>query len=235
MKILTIIALASCLLFSCDIHDDWKCEGNCNTGYGVKKWRDGGYEKGYWRNGSLYGKGEEFFGATSSFAGDKYVGNFDNGYSGYGVYYGKKLDFIHKGNWKNGKSDGYSEGTFGPNADKPGWSYKGNWENGKKSGYGELYMGTVGSHAGIKYFGNWLNDKMDGLGTYAWPDSSKYIGHFSNDLFDGKARFTFSDGMIYMGIWHEGYNADFLNVLKQHSQKAKDRDSILLKYFYSKE
>lgn len=224
------------ILSSCINTSGVSCDGNCYSGYGTKKWTDGGYMKGHWRDGNFYGQGVEYFGSTSQFAGDTYIGGFNRtGYDGYGTYYGKRLDFIHKGYWKNGKPDGYGEAIFGPHSSNPKWSYKGYWKDGEKSGFGTLYKGTVGSYAGISFVGYWLNGKIEGTGTYTWPDGSRYEGHFSNDLFDGEAVFIFKDGMKFQGNWHGGNNADFLKVLDQDSKLNKDQDSILIKFFYRKD
>jgi hypothetical protein len=224
------------LLMSCLHRPGVHCDGDCYAGYGTKKWEDGGYKKGHWHNGKLYGQGVQFLGATTDFAGDTYIGGFNEDcYDGYGTYYGKRLGFIHKGYYKNGKPNGYGEGIFGSHSTNPGWGYKGDYKDGIKSGYGELYTGTVGSSAGIRYVGYWLNDKMEGTGTYSWSDGSKYEGHFANDYFDGKAVFTFKDGLCFQGVWHEGYNPDFLKLLEKDSKLSKDKDSVLIKYFYRKE
>jgi len=225
-----LLALAT--LSGCYIPGDGiVCDGNCTNGYGVKSWPDGTYEKGNWRDGQLYGFGVQFFGTKSEFAGDRYVGNFDNGYHGYGVYYGKKLDFVYKGNWLNWKTEGHGFAKFGPNAACPGWQYDGEYKQGKKSGYGVAYMGTRGPHAGITYAGSWFDDGMLGNGKYYWPDGSRYEGSFSNGVFDGNGTLIFNDGAKYVGVWTHGTSATFLKVLRWHSTVAKNRDTVLMKYF----
>lgn len=85
-----------------------ECDGNCYTGFGIKKWRDGGSLKGNCKNGESVGYHKEFFGATSEFAGDSYTGEFgEGGYNGYGTYYSKRSDGIYVGYWKKGKPNGY--------------------------------------------------------------------------------------------------------------------------------
>jgi hypothetical protein len=231
MKALTLLFLILFTLISCTNSKKPVCIGNCFTGYGIKNYNDGGYEKGNWRNGKLYGIAKQFFGSSSKYAGDNYVGNFNEGYTGYGIYYGKKLDFLYKGYWKHGVPDGYGESLFGANSSNPGWSYKGKWKDGQKNGYGILYMGTVGSHSGIRYIGYWVNDKMEGQGKYYWPDGSIYEGHFVNDYFDGKATFIFSDGYKFIGDWHQGNSSDFQKILALHTKKAKNGDSVINKFF----
>jgi hypothetical protein len=234
MKTLSFLTLFTLTLFiftSCNYLQKPECDGNCVSGYGIKMHIDGGYEKGNWHNSKLRGFGKQFFGSSSKYAGDSYIGWFNKGYNGYGVYYGKKLGFIYKGYWKNGAPDGYGESVFGHDSSNPGWSYKGEWKDGKQNGYGILYMGTVGIRAGVKYVGYWVNDNMEGPGKYYWPDGSVYDGHFANDLFDGKATFTFSDGYKFIGDWHQGYSSDFKKILAWHTKQIKSGDSTLNKFF----
>ncbi len=91
MRKLTVLnsALAlTLLLANCKPEKNWTCvEGNCDNGFGKRLWKDGGYEKGKWENGKLNGEGYQFFGKTSNFAGDTYIGEFkDNKYNGKGTY-----------------------------------------------------------------------------------------------------------------------------------------------------
>ena len=190
--------------------------------------------KGNWKNGELYGEATQRLGDSTKFPGDIYVGNFNHGYDGYGTYYGKVGDFVHKGYWKNGKPDGYGESRFGSHSTNPNWSYKGEWKAGKRTGYGTMFMGTVGARAGITYIGYWLNDNMHGAGKYIWPDGSVYDGHFADDYFDGKATFTFSDGSRYIGEWYHGNSPGFLKVLDWDSKHVRNKDSILTKFFLGK-
>ncbi len=214
-----VIVLSIWLLSSCKHRVTWTCRGNCKTGYGTKEWSDGSYERGTWRNGVQYGEGKQYLGYSTKYSGDIYIGNFDHGYDGYGTYYGKRLDFVHKGYWSHGKPNGYGESIFGKNSDNPGWSYKGNWKNGVKSGYGELYMGTVGSHAGVTYKGNWVNNDRNGAGIYIFADSSEYIGQSLNDMFEGEATFVFYDGLTLKGKWHKGYSTVVSQFIKKHKDK----------------
>jgi hypothetical protein len=208
------------------------CDGNCSNGYGVERWSDGGYQNGNWKNGKMVGYGKQHFGYNSKFAGDTYIGGFDtNGYEGYGVYYGKRQNFIDIGYWKNGKPDGYGIARFGEYSLSPNRSYEGWWKNGVFDGYGILHTGTKGSNSNIKYVGYWLNGLMDGNGIYYWSDGSRYVGHFSNDLFDGDAAFILSDGLTCKSTWHGGRNPDFMNFIAKDDIATKGKDSVLIDYF----
>ena len=185
-RILTVI-LFIMLGFSnirCKMHNTVECQGNCYTGFGTRIWSDGGYLKGNWKEGEMYGYGKQFFGSTSQFAGDMYVGQFgEGGYNGYGTYYSKKVDGSQVGYWKRGKPDGYSKLTFNVHSNKPEKFYEGGWKEGKYDGLGELnYKDSTGKE---KY---------------------RYVGDFSNGLFDGKGVFYFADGAKYEGVWIQGHS-----------------------------
>jgi len=221
MKQLIVIVLALCLTgcfvpVSFFIHDNPSCDGNCENGFGTKKWDDGGYMMGHWRNGNLHGFGYQFFGTTSNFAGDRYVGSFDNeGYAGYGVYYSKRQDFFHKGYWANAKPNGYSKLTLGPKSDDPNRTYEGGWKDGRYNGYGVLCFGDSGKLAHCKYMGNYADGKMHGFGTFYWPNGFKYEGHWKDGDFDGSGTFTFNKYVRIKGHWKSGYDPDFLFFLNE--------------------
>ena len=109
------ILLLLIVLTGCTSSNSWKCiKGNCQTGYGERVWADGGYEKGFWVNGKLFGSGNQFFGTTSEFSGDTYSGIFINDkYEGSGTYYSSKEDVKYVGEWKDGKMDGKGIMAFG--------------------------------------------------------------------------------------------------------------------------
>jgi hypothetical protein len=221
MKCLPLYTLVF-LLYSCDHIKDPICDGNCINGYGVMKWRDGGYEKGNWQNGWLYGHGVEYFGYTSHFSGDSYVGNFDHGYDGEGSYTDVKDDVIHIGQWKHGVPNGYGKSIFGVDNPHPHQSFEGEWKDGKKNGYGIFYFGDQGENAKERYTGYWKNDLMDGTGIYYFVNGARYIGHFSNDVEDGNGTVIFSDGSKYKGHWVNGRSNDFDKLLadrKRHGLK----------------
>ena len=99
----TFIVLIFSLSVSCKKKNPVCSEGNCENGYGVKAYLDGGYEKGEWLNGELNGQGEQFFGTSSDFSGDSYVGMFKNGrYHGSGLYEDVSEGFVYDGTWNNG-------------------------------------------------------------------------------------------------------------------------------------
>jgi len=217
MKNLVVILLLLVTL-GCNKPIDWTCNGNCENGYGIKQWKDGGYIKGHWKDGKIYGQGNEFFGSTSKFAGDTYVGNFNDGYDGYGVYYDKSEDAIHKGQWKNGKPNGYGVSIFGPKADDPYRYYAGQWKNGVYDGFGIFYFSTNDGTAKFKYVGNWKNGNKEGHGIIYFQDGSRYDGNWKNDEWDGNGTYIFKDGSKYNGHWNANYDPNFEGIKKAHAK-----------------
>ena len=132
------------VLFSCQRNNTWECEGDCWNGTGIKTYRDGGIEKGTWKDGELIGQGYEFFGRSSDFAGDYYEGEFDKGYNGYGKYYDASEDFTYVGYWKNGIANGKGKFTCGPESKYPNRYYEGEWKDGKRYGFGIKFWGESG-------------------------------------------------------------------------------------------
>lgn len=173
------------ILTSCQSGNTWECEGDCNNGYGIKKWKDGGIERGTWKNGELTGRGYQLFGKNSEFAGDNYQGEFLHGYHGYGKYTDVSEDATYIGFFKNGKHDGKGKLTFGRNSSSPNSYYDGDWKNGMPNGYG------------VKF----------------WPDQGTYIGSWENGDQHGEGIFIFLNGDTLRGLWFQGYCKD-LAVLK---------------------
>jgi hypothetical protein len=230
--ILFLLSVTLVLLMSQCNYNKNGCDGNCSSGYGNKWQSDGSYQNGHWKNGKMIGYGKQYFGYNSKFAGDYYVGEFDNNlYNGYGAYYGKRINFIHVGYWKDSKPNGYGVVRFGEHSIAPNGYYKGWWKDGLHNGYGVIYTGTKGLNPNIRYCGNWLNGFVEGIGVYYWSDGSRYEGHFSNDLFDGTARFIFSDGLTIVSTWQGGHNPNIMRILGKHNIETKGKDSVLINYF----
>ncbi len=183
----------------------WECEGDCFNGEGIKRWKDGGVEKGNWKNGELIGFGYQYFGKTSEFAGDSYEGEFLDVYHGYGKYTDVSEDAVYTGEWENGKADGKGKVIFGKNSKHPYGYYDGEWKNGKRHGYGIKYWGESGQWANNKYEGEWKDDVMDGHGRCDWADGGYYIGEWENGEQHGKGTYTFPDGEKLESTWEKGY------------------------------
>ena len=198
--ILISLVLGFCL--SCNTNKV-ECYGNCYTGFGEKKWSDGGHDKGNWKEGEMVGYGEQYFGSTSEFAGDTYAGQFgEGGYNGYGKYYSKKSDGLLVGYWKKGKPNGYGKSTLKIHSPNPLVYYEGNWKDGKPGGFGKMNFDN--GKIKYKYEGDFVDGLFDGMGDFYPPDGTHYKGHFTRGFKDGEGVIYFNEGKIiyaYKGTW----------------------------------
>jgi hypothetical protein len=194
------------LLISCNPSNSWKCiNGNCENGYGERLWEDGGYEKGFWAGGKLFGPGNQFFGTTSKFSGDTYSGQFiSNDYFGSGTYYQRSADTEYAGEWKDGKPDGKGIITFGEKSEFPGKYYDGLWKEGEKNGYGIMFFGRTGKFANCKYTGEWKDNEMNGAGKFEWAEGNYYEGPWKNNEQEGYGVYVFKNKEVFRGFWKGG-------------------------------
>jgi len=213
-------------LFGCQHNKQWVCKGNCDNGFGDQQWKDGSYAIGHWINSKLSGSGEKFFGTSSEFVGDKYIGEFKNdNFDGHGMYFDSSEDSRHTGEFKNGIPNGYGVTQFGPRAKYPNSHYEGQYKNGIYEGFGKLSFGTTGAYAGNKYVGYFINGKFGGQGKYSWPGIGYYAGAFKDNYREGKGTFVFEDGTVFNGVWVDDYNAEFSKLLKLHKPPIKSPDT----------
>lgn len=126
-----------------------------------------------------------------------------------------------KGEWKNGKKNGYGVQTW-----QNGSKYEGDWIDGKQHGHGVLWniysskifksysgswknglkegMGVHFSKNGERYEGQWIADKRNGHGSYFWKDGGVYVGEWLDDSMSGFGTMTKGNGDIYEGEWLNG-------------------------------
>ena len=231
----------------------WKDGSQDGTGTLAKV--DGTKQSGKWEKGSfigessqsnsslassskcIFGTCENGFGiftwAEGDWAGDKYVGEWKDGYmSGQGYYYwhsGSK----YIGGWEMGKQSGYgtqiySDGTKSIGLFKEGrlsgtnYSTAGCISGNCTDGYGvwifdggDKYEGYWNSGKisgkgvyiypeGMMYDGNYDNGKRNGYGTYTWADGSKHTGNWKDDKQDGSGIYVKADGTEKKGYWEAG-------------------------------
>ena len=110
------------------------CIGNCENGQGTYTW-----------------------GKDSEWAGDEYVGA-----------------------WQNGKRNGQGTLTW---AD--GDRYVGEYKDNKKNGLGTYTWGKDSEWAGEEYVGEWKDDKRNGLGTHTWADGTTRTGIWESNVYFG--------------------------------------------------
>ena len=95
--------------------------------------------------------------------------------NGYGEFKDSEDGSTYKGNWKDGKKNGYGEVKWDGGGD-----YKGNWKDGEENGYGVKTWSD-----GSIYNGNWEEGTWGGKGTYTNPSGCKFYGEWDNNRLNG--------------------------------------------------
>ncbi|MBI5219692.1 MAG: caspase family protein [Bacteroidia bacterium] len=163
------------------------------------------------QTGCIYGNCTDGYGVYVWTSGDKFIGEWKNGYrDGWGVYY-----FIsgitYVGGFKSNKLDGYG---FCKWAD--GEKYIGDWKNGGRTG-----QGTYWYKDGTKKSGRFENDVFssaeaktgcisgdcdNGWGVYIWGYDSqwageKYDGYWLGSAMSGYGTYYYASGAKYVGAF----------------------------------
>ena len=136
-------------------------------------------------NGLRHGKGTVYYKKNGKI---KYKGDFVNGkYEGFGELYDENGTLQCKGNFKNGKCEEdiklyYYNGII---------NYEGQFVNGLKHGKGKKYY----ENGKIQYEGYFINNKYEGIGKLFYKNGEiKYEGTFKNGKFDeGKGKEYYDD------------------------------------------
>jgi len=160
--------------------------GDCENGYGTFVWAAG-----------------------TDWAGDKYVGDWKDGYRhGQGTYY-YASGMTYRGTYVYNQMEGYGTFTW---EDKQ--RYEGEWKASKQHGQGTHYFTD-----GTKWTGQWENgefkdekkeevktgcisgDCTNGYGVYAFESGEKYEGNWSSDKRNGQGTNYYASGSVYTGQW----------------------------------
>ena len=193
------------------IEDDCCLSGNCQNGWGTRKFGGNVYE-GFWKDGLKDG-----FGTYKWNDGSKYSGNWTvDKMSGLGHFFkGDTYEIV--GEFKNNKFDGfaiikdnekisyviYKEGILEKEINLTSNSDG----TGCKSGNCKDGIGLYRWESGNVFLGKWKNGKQF-FGVTIFSDGSVYIGNIDeNGNLTNIGEYTFSSGNIYFGEWKNGvYN-----------------------------
>ncbi len=182
--------------------------------YGIMSYSNNDVYKGYLKNGKKHGQG-----TLTYSSGDVYDGSWNedvrDGYGNYIHVTGEKLC----GSWSNDKFvQGYVVVKFSSDGKQSG-NYKGDWVEGKADGYGELVAengnvykgywkkgekehGTLSCNNGDVYMGSFKNDLYHGSGEFR---NSEYVfnGKWKEGCKSGLGVSDYGDYTI-TGTWVNG-------------------------------
>jgi hypothetical protein len=141
--------------------------GDCISGEGQKKYRNGAIYKGTFQNGVFHGQGELILPSK-----DHYMGSFANGkrhgkgkytFAAGHVYQG---DFLFDQRSGNGLMQ-YNNGD----------NYDGSWLHDAEQG-----EGTYTFRNGSQFRGSFVNGKFDGIGLFIETNKNSYTGIWKNNI-----------------------------------------------------
>ena len=175
----------------------WIYKGQVNKqgnphGFGEKFYKNGIKEKGYWKEGELYGWCMKI--DTNKII---YIGPFyDNkGVTGLGEKFTWKKKVLYKGELIDGEKSGKGE------EDSSEGKFVGSFYHDKKNGKGKMMYKISGDI----YEGDYKNDLFDGQGHYIWKmTGQEYTGEYKNGLMHGKGLYEWSEGEFYRGNFVNG-------------------------------
>ena len=167
---------------------EWK--EDLKHGFGTQIWENGDKYEGQWTNG-FRSKGIMVFKD-----GSKYDGELLNGKKhGQGTQSGKKGEILYQGKWIEDVFVGAYNGTL---SDQDG-TYTGQINNQKKNGKGTMNY-SKGKDGLIKSEGDWENDKFI-QGTYYFEGGATISGIFTDSYKSGKGKITQNNGDTFEGSW----------------------------------
>lgn len=204
-------------------------KGDCNDGYGEKKWPSGNVAEGFFEKGKPYGPGliiyksgdqkfANFKDSWDNVEGFEYINykddraaQFINYKSKIGIYYDDKnnefweihLDTKTKILLKSNNDKyclvGNCQDGVGLYKYSNGATYFGTFKNGRRHGFGDLRFPS-----GQYYIGEFVYDLKEGLGTYVWKEDNHYTGEWKNDTYHGKGIMSYSKTNYQAGLWENG-------------------------------
>ena len=176
----------------------WIYKGQVNKrgdphGFGEKFYKNGIKEKGYWKEGELFGWCMKIDAINKNIFIGPFYGN--KGITGLGEKFSLKKKVVYKGEFIDGEKSG--KGEEESNEGK----FVGNFYHDKKNGKGKMIF----KNSGDIYEGNYKNDLFDGQGHYVWKmTGQEYTGEYKNGLMHGKGLYEWSEGEFYRGNFVNG-------------------------------
>ena len=161
-------------------------------GFGEKLFKNGIKQKGFWKNGQMYGWGEEIDNQGNIYIGPFY---YNEGITGKGEKFTFKKKILYKGEFVKGQKSGMGEENSNEG------KYMGNFYKDKKYGKGKM----IYKISGDIYEGDYKDDLFDGNGHYIWKTTGQeYKGEYKKGLMHGKGLYEWSEGEFYRGNFVNG-------------------------------
>ena len=175
----------------------WIYKGQVNSqgdphGFGEKIYKNGTKEKGYWKEGLLYGWSMKIDINKNIFIG-KFLEN--KGPNGLGEKFTLRKKVLYRGEFLDGEKSGKGE------EESSEGKFVGNFYHDKKNGKGKMIF----KNSGDVYEGDYKNDLFDGQGHYIWKlTGQEYTGEYKNGLMHGKGLLEWNEGEFYRGEFVNG-------------------------------
>ena len=175
----------------------WIYKGQVNKqgephGFGEKFYKNGTKEKGYWKEGSLFGWCMKIDTKKNIFIGRFYE---NKGPNGLGEKFTLRKKVLYKGEFLDGEKSGKGE------EESSEGKFVGNFYHDKKNGKGKMIF----KNSGDIYEGDYKNDLFDGQGHYIWKlTGQEYTGEYKNGLMHGKGLYEWNEGEFYRGDFVNG-------------------------------
>ena len=176
----------------------WIYKGQVNKqgdphGFGEKFYKNGFKEKGYWKEGELFGWCMKIDSINKNIFVGPFYGN--KGLTGLGEKFTLKKKVLYKGEFIDGEKSGKGE------EDSSEGKFVGNFYHDKKNGKGKMIFKSSGDI----YEGDYKNDLFDGEGHYIWKmTGQEYTGEYKNGLMHGKGLYEWNEGEFYRGNFVNG-------------------------------
>jgi hypothetical protein len=146
--------------------------GNCQNGWGVYIYDDGGLHAGYWKNGK-----QHYFGAKFWISGDFYFGLYNNGNrktNRHGMY-------------------AHNDGTIKTYVNPPNYYETGCVEGDCNNGFGTYIWKSGDIHTGF-----WKDGVQHYLGIKFWHDKDFFLGIYKEGKRRNRGLYVYEDGTTQM-------------------------------------
>ena len=193
-----------------NINSSGECiKGDCENGYGERKFSNGIIAEGFFENGRPYGVMHLNTPAKNESQLANFRGNYTTKvgmvYRYYGnrytdmIDYGKQIGVSNDATKKQSYTINFKDGKV---VSKTAMTNNGN--NGCIAGNCTNGSGVYKYNNGAFYFGTFKNGKRHGFGKLDFKSGNAYIGEFSNDSYSGIGTYTWSKYNFYMGEYKDG-------------------------------